>query len=82
MYSSILLFLLSDIGDAELLLIAFGIVSLVLIVVVLWPDKSVKSQQLSNSYIADELRVLQQLRNDGRMTEEQFEAEKKRLLQE
>jgi uncharacterized membrane protein YqjE len=84
MYASLLL-VVDDLGDAELLLIAFGIVSLVLLVVVLWPDKSNKpavSQPLSSRYVAEELRALQQLRNEGKMSEEQFEAEKKRLLQE
>ncbi|WP_187310488.1 hypothetical protein [Hymenobacter sp. BT188] len=81
MYSSLLLFL-GDIGDTEVLVIAFGFVSLVLIVVLLWPDKPAVRQQLSKSYVDEELRVLQKLRSEGRMNEEQFEAEKKRLLQE
>ena len=68
-------------GLEVLLVLSFGIVSLVLILVVLWPEKPAKSQRLSTSYVADELRVLHKLRNEGKMSEQEFEAEKKRLLQ-
>ncbi|MBC6606961.1 SHOCT domain-containing protein [Hymenobacter sp. BT188] len=81
MLQSPLLFL-GDIGGTEVMLISM--LSVLLFILVLWrifrPSKPVVVQHQSTSSVADELLKLQALRKEGALTEQEFEAQKQRLM--
>jgi hypothetical protein len=83
MSTSLLLFL-GDLGGSEVMLIS--LIPALLIIAVLWrifrPSKpTVIVQQSSTAHsVADELNKLQMLREQGVLTEEEFRAQKERLL--